>query len=174
MKSKLDEPFSRTVFWLAFPFLLFFVGSLFYLVAAYGRGSLSGYAFLALVCVPCVCFGLVLYDAKKFWWARRILALAVFFMYAVYAWSEIRASPGLFSLGVLNALAGFLLVGFPAITYFFRGVITIDAALALWVRFLSPLNAVHLWGKRSPPMVQPETLPQKAREQRDAKWYGKP
>lgn len=173
MKSKLDEPVSRTVFWLAFPFLLLFVGSLFYLVAAYGRASLSGYAFLVLVCVPFVCFGLALYDAKKFWWARRVLAFAVFFLYAAYARSEIQASPGLFSLAVLNALAGLLLVGFPAIIYFFRGAITIDAALALWVRLLSPLNAVHLWGKRFPPTVRPETLPEEAREQREAKWYSK-
>ena len=143
------------------------------MAAAYGRANLSGYIFLALVFVPFICFGLALYDAKKFWWARRVLALAVFFLYAAYARSEIQASPGLLSLGVLNALAGLFLVGFPAILYFFRGAITVDAALALWVRLLSPLNAVHLWGKPFAPTVRPETLPEEAREQRESKWYSK-
>ncbi len=166
MKSKFDEPFSKTVFWLALPFLLFFIGSLFYFAIASGRG-LSTFMGLSLVCVPVVCFGFVLYDTKRFWWARRVVALAVFLMYLNYADMQLHSTPNPMSLRVLNAGASFFLVGLPALIYFFRGAVAVDASLLLWQRVLSPLAKINIGKKRKQPPVKPE---RRAKEDQ-TKWY---
>ena len=166
MKSNFDEPFSKTVFWLALPFLSFFIGSLFYFAVVSGRG-LPTFLGLSLVCIPFVCFGFVLYDAKRFWWARRVVALAIFLIYANYVYMEMQSIPNPLNIRVLNAGAGFLLVGLPALIYFFRGAVTIDASLVLWHRLLSPLAKINIGKRRKRLPIKPKT----SRAQEETKWY---
>ena len=166
MKSKFDEPFSKTVFWLALPFLLFFIGSLFYFAAASGVG-LPTFLGVSLVCVPVICCGLALYDTKRFWWARRAVALAIFLIYLNYADMQLHSTPSPLALRVLNAGASFFLVGLPALVYFFRGAITPDAWLLLWHRLLSPLAKINISKRCKQLPIKPETL----RAQEKTKWY---
>ena len=166
MKSNFDEPFSKTVFWLALPFLLFFVAALFYFAATSGRG-LPTFLAMSLICVPVICFGLVLYDTKRFWWARRGVALAVFLMSAIYIESEMQSTSNPLKVKVLDAAASFLLVGLPALVYFFRGAVTVDASLLFWQGLLSPLAAINIGKKRKQQPGKPKNLP--IRE--ETKWY---
>lgn len=166
MKSNFDEPFSKTVFWLALPFLLLFVAALFYFAMISGVKA-STYLALSLVCLPVVCFGLVLYDSRRFWWARRGVALAIFLMYANFAYLQIHSARNFLSMNVLDAGAGFLLAGLPALVYFFRGIVTVHQSLLLWTRLLSPLAAISIGWKRKQQPRKPRNLPTREK----TKWY---
>lgn len=75
-----------------------------------------------------VCLVLVIVDSARFWWAGRFLAGVVFLLMGAYLLGAVleRAvgpQPGMPGGTALTAVAAFLLVGIPALTYFLWGTV---------------------------------------------------
>ncbi len=150
----------RMGFWLVLPFLLFFIGAMFYFAFGSGRGA-SAYLLVTFVSLPALLAILNLYDANRFWWARRIIAFYLFLLYLWYALSH-----GVIHLPLtihrLEPVAGLILVGLPALRYTFTGRLWVDITHLWFSRLLSPLSHINIMKPRA-----------KSRTVRpNGKWYG--
>ncbi len=139
-----EEVVGKIGFWLVVPFLLLFVGALFYLAWLSGRGSFA-YALVTLVSLPVLLAILGLYDGRRFWWARRGIGLYVFLGCLSYAISQGRM--GTASIAIRwETEVEYLVVALSALRYALTGKLWVSVVHIWFSRLLAPLARVNIGG----------------------------
>lgn len=111
------------LFWFTLPFLILTAAIPFYAAHAWDLRNIAAAASLG---VFCVLLALMIYDAKKFWWAACGVAFLGFLLFAFYLGSQIlrgiRAHTWYpdgpkSTISIPNAIKGFLVFGLPCLAY---------------------------------------------------------
>ncbi len=114
---------NHLLFWITAPFLILIAATPFYVAHAWNFHNI---VVAALLGIFCVLLALMIYDAQKFWWAARSVALLLFLLCAFYLVSQILHGfqtktlypDGIKSpMSIPKAVKAFLIFGLPSLGY---------------------------------------------------------